>query len=263
MTTGRDGEVVGAEPGQVVYLYGIVPADVRAEPHARGVGDPPSPVTTVVFGQIAALIGVLPADKPLGTPQDLLAHAELLDGTVTVAPVLPLRFGVVLADADAVTEELLAAHHDELAAALDELDGRAQFVVRGRYVEATVLGEILAAAPDAARLRERIRGRPEVVTRDERMALGQLVTDALDATRHTDTAAVVEALAPLTVAVSPRPPTDDLDATHLAVLIDLAEQQELEDLVAALADRWHGRVELSLLGPMAAYDFVVKPDPQD
>ncbi|MFF0284473.1 GvpL/GvpF family gas vesicle protein [Rhodococcus aetherivorans] len=104
-------------------------------------------------------------DSAVATPQDLLAHAELLDGTVPVAPVLPLRFGTVLADADA--EELLAAHYDEFIAALDELDGRARFVVRGRYVEATVLEKMLAAGPDAARLRGRIRGRPEIVPRDD------------------------------------------------------------------------------------------------
>lgn len=55
-------------------------------------------------------------------PQDLLAHAELLDGTVAVTPVLLLRFGAVLAEADVVIEELPAAHPDEFTAALDEFD---------------------------------------------------------------------------------------------------------------------------------------------
>lgn len=92
------------------------------------------------------------------------------------------------------------------------------------------------------------------------MAFGQLVFGALEATGRADTAAVVEALVPLTVAVAPhQPPTDNLDATHLAVLIDLAEQQALENTVGQPADRWHGRVELSLLGPLAAYDFAVNP----
>ncbi len=63
-------------------------------------------------------------DRPLGTPEDLQAHAHLLDGTSGVAPVLPLRFGAVMTDDTAVEEELLAAHADEFAAALQELEGR-------------------------------------------------------------------------------------------------------------------------------------------
>jgi hypothetical protein len=34
---------------------------------------------------------------------------------------------------------LLAAHHDEFTAALDQLDGRFEFQVKGRYVKSAVL----------------------------------------------------------------------------------------------------------------------------
>ncbi|MTE16972.1 GvpL/GvpF family gas vesicle protein, partial [Nocardia aurantiaca] len=40
-----------------------------------------------------------------------------------------------------------------------------------------------------------------------------------------------------------------------------AREQELEDTVRRLVADWDGRVELDLLGPMAAYDFVTKPAP--
>jgi hypothetical protein len=70
---------------------------------------------------------------------------------------LPLRFGAVLTSEVAVAEELLAAHHEQFAYALEQLDGRAEFVVRGRYLEQVVLAEVLSENKQAARLRGNIQ----------------------------------------------------------------------------------------------------------
>ncbi|MFI6225182.1 GvpL/GvpF family gas vesicle protein [Nocardia salmonicida] len=244
-----------------VYVYGIVPADVEPEPHATGVGDPPGDIAVVRHGEIAALISTLTSDRPLGTPEDLTAHAELLDGSATVAPVLPLRFGAVMTDTEAVQSELLEANDAEFRAALAELEGRGQFVIKGRYVEDTLLRELLEENADAARLREEIRDKPQDATRNARIALGELINQVIEAKRAEDTRAVAAELESLNPLVNERAPTDDEDAVHLAVLIELDRQPELEETLRGLAENWDDRVELSLLGPMAAYDFVSAPNP--
>ncbi|MEV6659563.1 GvpL/GvpF family gas vesicle protein [Nocardia fluminea] len=250
-----------ASDASAVYVYGIVPADVEPEPHATGVGDPPGEVAVVRHGEVAALVSTLTADRPLGTPQDLTAHAELLDGSAAVAPVLPLRFGAVMTDAEAVETELLAANEAEFRAALAELEGRGQFVIKGRYVEDTLLRELLEENAEAAGLRAEIRDKPQDATRNARIALGELVNQAIEAKRAEDTRAVVAELERLEPLVNQRAPTDEEDAVHLAVLIELDRQPELEETLRGLAQNWDGRVEMNLLGPMAAYDFVSAPNP--
>ncbi|MBV6760740.1 GvpL/GvpF family gas vesicle protein [Rhodococcus opacus] len=243
-----------------VYVYGIAPADVETDEDAVGVRD--GSVSIVTRGDIAALVSEISVDRPLGTPEDLRAHAHLLDGTSGVAPVLPLRFGAVMTDEDAVEEELLAAHAEEFAAALKELEGRAQYVVKGRYVEKAILREVIDENAQAGELRDTIRDQPEETTRDARMALGEIVSNAIVAKRDEDTAKVVETLTPLAGSVNVREPTHEEEAAQVAVLVEVARQEELEEAVEALAKEWDGRVDMRLLGPMAAYDFVVtrKPD---
>lgn len=245
-----------------VYVYGIVPGDVEPEDHACGVGDPPSEVAVVRHGDIAALVSEVPVGRPLGTPDDLTAHARLLDGSAAVAPVLPLRFGAVLTDSDAVEKELLESHEDTLRSALSELEGRAQFVIKGRYVEKAILRELLRDNAEAQRLRAAIRDKPEDATRNERIALGEMINNAIEARRAADTDRVIGALDDLDPLVNPRPPTHEEDAVHIAVLIDLERQGDLERTLTELAQEWEGRVDLSLLGPMAAYDFVAAPEPE-
>ncbi|MBF0660848.1 GvpL/GvpF family gas vesicle protein [Rhodococcus sp. (in: high G+C Gram-positive bacteria)] len=246
-----------------MYVYGIVPSDVEPEEDAEGVGNPPAGISVVRSGRIAALVSEIPTDRALGTPDDLTAHAGLLDGTVTVAPVIPFRFGAVLADRDAVAEELLEGHEDELTAALDQLEGLAQFVVKGRYVERAVLQEILDDDPEAARLREEIRGQSEAATREARMALGEIIEGAIEAKRDEDTRRTIEAVSALDPMVNQRKPTHEQDAVHIAVLVELDRQDELEGILRELGNEWDGRVEISLLGPMAAYDFVTKSDSRE
>lgn len=251
------------KPGTGCYVYGIVPADVEADPEARGVGDPPKKVSVVRQGDIAALVSEIATDGSLGTPEDLNAHANILDGTAAAAPVLPLRFGAVLTDEKAVVEELLAPHHDEFTEALRELEGHAEYIVRGRYEEQAILTELVSENEEAVRLRDAIRGKPEDATRNERIALGELINNTINAKREGDTRTVVEVLESLGLTVSLRDPTHEEDAVHVACLAETSKQKDLEEELGKLADEWAGRVQLRLLGPLAPYDFVMTRQPQE
>jgi hypothetical protein len=53
-----------------------------------------------------------------------------------------------------------------------------------------------------------------------------------------------------------REPSHELDAAHVAFLVQTDKESEVEQVVEDLARDWEGRIEIRLLGPMAAYDFV-------
>lgn len=243
-------------PQQAVYVYGILPGDVELEEGTTGVGDPPAEVRVVRNGDLAALVSDVDLNKPLGRPDDLYAHEDLLDATAAGVPVLPLRFGAVVTSDQAVVEELLDAHHDEFASALDQLEGHAEYVVKGRYVENAVLREVLDEDPRAGELRDQLKGADEAATRDLRMQLGEIVSNAIEAKREQDASAVSDAVADLVAASVQRSPTHEMDAVHIAFLVDLGSADALEQAVEELARDWGDRIELRLLGPMAAYDFV-------
>ena len=103
---------------------------------------------------VAGIITNLQPDAELGTRRDLLRHSRLLDRIAVSTPVLPVRFGSVLATPGAVVDELLAPHHDELETGLSAVRGRAQFTVKARYVEDAVLREVVAEEPEVARLHD-------------------------------------------------------------------------------------------------------------
>jgi hypothetical protein len=197
-----------------IFVYGILPADIEVAADISGVGEHPGLLRDVRSGDLAALVSEVDLSGPLGSPGDLRTHREILDATAAEVPVLPMRFGTVLASEDAVAQELLAAHRDEFTAALEQLEGRAQFLVKGCYVEDPV--------------------------------------EAVTARREDDTRALRQAMEGLCVASVAREPAHEL---YVAFLVAVDEERDVERVIQDLAREWEGRIDIQLLGPMAAYDF--------
>lgn len=243
-------------PRAGVYVYGIFPPDVELAGQQAGVGEPPGLLRIIRSGELAALVSDVDLASPLGTPDDLRAHQQILDRCAAALPVLPLRFGAVLASDDAVADELLEPHREEFSATLGELEGHAQYLVRGRYAEDAILAEVLAEHPRAQQLRDQIRDADPAATREARISLGEIVGQAITGKRAADTRELVDRMAGIGAASVVRDPTHDLDAVHVGVLLDADQAGALDEIIADLAARWNGRVDLRVLGPMAAYDFV-------
>lgn len=244
------------------YVYGIFADDIELTGEQMGVGNPPRELRVVRSDGLAALVSEVDTSQPLGTPEDLAAHKAILDASAAEVPVLPMRFGAVLTGDEAVISELLEPHHDEFTSALGELDGRAEYVVKGRYAEDAILAEVLSENKEAAGLRDEIRGKDPDATRDARIRLGEIMNEAVQAKREADTRTLGDRMAGHCVGSLVREPAHELDAVHVAFLLGKGQEDDLADTVDELADEWESRVELRILGPMAAYDFVGTVQPE-
>lgn len=149
---------------------------------------------------------------------------------------------------------MLAARHDEFAAALERLEGRAEFQVTGRYIKNAVLNEIVPQNKQAERLRDAIEGKDPNTARNAKAELDQLMNDTVRAWREQDTQAL-QPMDGVCVASAAQQSAGELDAVHVAFLVDLGNEREAERVIETLARRWEGRIGRQLLGPMAAYDF--------
>lgn len=245
------------ESGHACYIYGIVPKTMP-EPHdARGVGSPPSPVQLLRHQRVGALVSEIETDAPLGTPDDLRAHARILDAVAAArTPVLPLRFGSVVRDTDAVANDLLGPLEERLAAALEEFNDLAQFTLRGVYRQDRMLKEILLARPELVQLREEIAQRSADAGYSQRIRLGETISQEIAARREADSEVLLDRLTPLAVAVSRLSPSSAEAAVDVSLLVHGSKRAALEAAAEDLAREWAGRIDLRLLGPLAPYDFM-------
>ncbi|MGZ4428343.1 MAG: GvpL/GvpF family gas vesicle protein [Nocardioidaceae bacterium] len=246
------GEVLG-DVG--CYVYGVVTTGrTRLPEDLTGVDD--SAVELVECGELAAVVGEIALDRTSGRRADVMAHSHVLDALAAAGPVVPVQFGSVLPDREAVVEEFLAPNQDQFAELIDALTGRAQFHVRATYHEGAVLQEVVAENPEVAELRRRTRDLPEDAALGDRVRLGELVSAAMSAKREQDSQILFDVVLPHVAAHTVRE-VGGVDALlDVAFLVDDERREDFEQALEDAAAAMHERVRLQLVGPVAPYDFV-------
>jgi Gas vesicle synthesis protein GvpL/GvpF len=236
------------------YVYGVVAADAVLPEGLRGLG-PSGTVSLLADGQIAAVVGDVPVDRPLGTRDDLIAHETVVDAVAGATTILPMRFPAVIEEAG-VVDELLGPNEEFFLRALTDLEGRVQYTVKGRYEQDVVLREVLEDDEDLRALQEHVRFLPEDASYYDRVKLGELVVAALEQRREADAAELYDRLEALAVDVVPHQPSQPEDVIDAALLIARTDIEAFGEAIEGLGEAWSGRIRFRLLGPLAPYDFV-------
>jgi hypothetical protein len=234
------------------WVYAVVDETTDLPDGLHGVGD--AAVRLVPFDGLAAVVGDVDVDHLGGGRHDLLAHHQVLEQLLQLDAVVPVQFGSVLDDEDTVRDGLLREQEALLREVLETLRGRVQVNLRARYVEDAVLAEVVRDDPEVAALRRVTREESEEASYGDRVRLGQLVSRAVERKREDDSAWLLDQVLPLAVAYSLREATGT-DLLDVALLVDAERQQELEDLLEAIAEGAHERIRLQLVGPVVALDF--------
>ncbi|HET9859822.1 MAG TPA: GvpL/GvpF family gas vesicle protein [Nocardioidaceae bacterium] len=240
---------------EACYVYGVVAAATAVDDlsSSDGMGNG---ISLIADGSLAAVVESIDPDRPLGVRRDVLAHSAVLNDLAAQGPVLPMRFGSVLADETAVVTELLRPHRERFVTMLDEIAGMSQFTVRARYVLDAVLAEVVAQEPEVAELRRRTRDLPEDATHYDRIRLGELVAKAVEGKREVDGQRILEKLAPYAADHAVRDVSGMEELIQASFAVHEKRRQKFEAAAEDLAEEMEGRVRMSLVGPMALYDFI-------
>lgn len=236
------------------YVYGLMASEAALPDGLTGLG-PSGRVSTIAHGQVAAIVSDVPPDRALGTRRDLLAHEAVVDAVAATTAVVPMRFAAVVEE-EGVVQELLSPHHDRFLDVLRGFEGRVQFTLKGRYDEDALLREVVEGDDGVRELRDEIGELPEDATYYQRVRLGELVVEALEQLREVDAAQMFERLEPFAVSCAANLPARPEDVINAAFLVERKRRQEFEDAVEDVGRLFDGRVRLTLLGPLAPYDFV-------
>ncbi|CAL9367504.1 hypothetical protein SUDANB6_00791 [Streptomyces sp. enrichment culture] len=240
------------------YVYGITASTHPSLPEGMGgVGDPPRPVRILREGGLAAVV----SDAPEGLRpkrKDLLAHQNVLGEVGAAGCVLPMRFGSVAPDDQAVTGVLAerAGHYRER---LRALDGRVEYNVKANHVEEAVLHRVMAENAEIRALAEANR-KAGGGSYEDKIRLGEMVAGAVKARETEDAAALRRVLEPAGEAVSTGPESTG----WLANMSFLVDRGSAEHFLAAVEqvrkDLPH--LEVRVNGPLPPYSFV-EPGPAE
>jgi Gas vesicle synthesis protein GvpL/GvpF len=242
------------------WIYGVIPAGAALDEIERRDNLPE--LWVVEAGDLGAIVGDAPEGDAKATRDQALAHARVLEAAIVDAPVVPMRFGIMVPGGDEkVGSDLLEARHDELARLLKKFERRVQMTLKVTYDEDAVLREIVESEPDAAQLREQARKGSETETRDARVRLGELISTALEQRRERDKNEIFEQLKPVSIAAVDEAIETEFMVLNAPFLIERDRTDEFEEAVDQVATERHDRMNFTLLGPMPAFNFLEVEEP--
>jgi hypothetical protein len=229
------------------YVYGVVRCAHQVAEDLYGVGRPPVAVRLVSSGPLAAIVSDV-EEGFVVEETDARAHVHVLIGLLGGGPVIPLRLGTVAPDDDAVRTEVLDAARDELADALDGLDGLVELHVDADDNEAEAIAAVAAAAPV----------RPgESVDFQSTLELGQHIAALLVEHRQRLADEIVERLRPIAVRDTPRSVIKGAEDPVLrwAFLVKADDIATFDDMVVSIRAAYPP-LSIRYVGPLPAAHFV-------
>jgi len=235
------------------YVYGVVRREA-GRPSAVGVGG--ARPRLVAGDGAAALVSDLDGEDLQFGPDELRAHMRVLADAFASGTVLPMRFGVVMDDAEDVRRRLLERHAAELQRQLEALADKVEIKIRATYEEEPLMREVLRENADISGLRDSLHGRPEPATYYQRIELGERIAGAIARKRVIDGGRLLNSLAPVAVDVELGQPAHERIVLNASFLVARERLTEFDQVLEAVAEAQAGRMRFKYTGPLAPHSFV-------
>ena len=243
----------------VVLVHGIVRAEdadlagVRAPDRLRP--------RAVRAAALAAVVSPAP-DRELAA-EDAAPHLDLLVAVVAAGlPVLPVSFGTVAPDDDAVRDEVLAPEADVLEQRLDAVAGLVELRLDLTFDVDAVVAAVRDADPGLRGMAESVRRPGAGFT--EKLALGEAT--ARRVAEHQEAlieqwTVELEDLAELSALLH-----SDEHLRRIAYLVRRDRLDDADGAVNRLQEGLEGWARIEYVGPLPVYSFLddldVRPEPQ-
>lgn len=231
-----------------LQLIGVVRRD---HPPVSGRGRDKLGVRLVESGELAAAVTELDEGTQL-QEEDATRHLDLLILLLRDGPVLPLAFGTVAPDDDAVRAEVLDPAADDLKARLDAVDGFVEARLEIYFDESTALRDVMQQDPRLRGLAGEARGDSPL---DTRLALGEAVSHDLQAWRRAQADALLPTLEETVEDVAELESQEPLQQ-RWAFLVRDDGLDALDEAVGKVRQAWGTAASMEYVGPLPVYSFL-------
>ncbi|HEX3593127.1 MAG TPA: GvpL/GvpF family gas vesicle protein [Pseudonocardiaceae bacterium] len=236
-----------------LHVYAVV-TDEQDLPDRTGMRD--EPLEPVRSGGLAAVVSRTEPDTE-ATEADVIAHLDVITDLVAAGPVIPMRFGTVAPDADAVRQEVLDDSRSEFEEYLRATRDVVETMVSIHFDENAALREIMR--------QDRERDSWHADSMADKIALGQTVAESLSARVHEWGDELIQSTAGIAQAVQALD-TPDHTAVRYALLVGRDRLADLDERMRGIRPAAAGGAvpyDVEYVGPLPPVDFPLQPTSDD
>lgn len=219
----------------------------------HGIGN--ATVYSIDQGAVAAVVSDIHSIKVRPERRNLMAHRAVLAHLLEQGSVLPMRFGVIAANADAV-RALLGANREAIADQLQRVRNRIEMGLRVSWDVANIYEYFVGMHPLLREARDRLLQQGDSANRDEKIEVGRMFDHLVGEAREQYTEQVMDVMRRYCEEVMANPAKKEKEVMNLACLIERDAQAEFERGVFEASKLFNNDYLFDYNGPWAPHNFV-------
>lgn len=236
-----------------LYLYGILPKTRLKSGHLQGLDK--QPVYTHEIDGFIFLYSEAQQERYLASRRHLLGHEKVLEAMMQerYRTILPLQFGLIVSDWDAVVKQLVNPYHDKLKELFVKLAGNREVGVKVFWDETAELNALMEENKDLRKRRDRLEGKP--LSMDEVIAIGREIEAEILGRKDEIITAFQDGLIPLALDYVENESMTDLMIYNAAYLIPWNSEEKFSKKVEEIDSYFPKRLRIRYNNFTAPYNF--------
>jgi hypothetical protein len=235
------------------YLYAIVAGSETRNYGPIGMGD--STVYTISEGGVAAVVSDVPDQKMRPERRHLAAHQSVLKKVMEDGTPLPMSFGIVADDPQAV-RRILSDNQQNFLEQLDRMAGKVEMGLRVTWDVPNIFDYFVQTHSDLRAARDQFFGTHREPTQEEKIEIGRMFDRMLNEDREVGIRKVENVLSRRSVEMKRNKCAREKDVMNLACLVESDKQPQFEDGIFEAANLFDNNYTFDYNGPWAPHNFV-------
>ena len=238
-----------------LYIYCIIKSSKTVSFGNIGIGEREGEVKTVGYDDIHAVVSLVPLMKYETSRENMMAHELVIERVMRDYAVLPLRFATVMNDESDV-RELLKGKYERFVEELERVKNKVELGVKAIAKKDVVFEEILLENNDIRTLKEKIQNLPDEKTYFDRIAIGQMVENALKEEKKKYRKIILETLEPVALEMKENKSFGDRMIVNASFFVDKERESQFDDCVNELGEQYGDKIIFKYVGGVPPYSFV-------
>lgn len=239
--------------GYGLYLYGILPETHLNPLHLQGLDK--QPVQAHKIGPFIFLYSDAQQERYLASRRNLVGHEKVLEHFMQEGfrTILPLQFGLIVKDWEAVREQLIEPHDEQLHQLFEKLAGNREVGVKVFWDETVELEGLMAENDGLRERRDRLEGKP--LSMDAVIAIGQDIEAAMEDRKNSIIEVFQDTLNPLALDLVENEAMTNLMIFNAAYLIPWDAESQFGEKVEEIDRHFEGRLRIRYNNFTAPFNF--------
>jgi len=235
------------------YLYGIFPQSIPGTLELQGLDK--QPVSCQEIDGFYLLYSAAKQKKYLTSRRNLLCHEKVLEDAMSEGfrTLLPLQFGLVVKNWEAVREQLTGPYERELKELFEKLAGKREVSVKIFWNNQSEIEGLLAVNPELKARRDAMKGK--ALSMEEVIEIGQAIEGGLESRKEEVIQTFRDALDALAEEVIEGETMTEEMIYNSAYLIPWEEEELFSEKVEAIDSKFSDRLRIRYNNFTAPYTF--------